>query len=165
MNVLGYFGVFMGLKIRNDALMVHRLDMGRFDTSETVTIRIPLTLPYSVDEDDYERVNGKFEYNGEAYRLLSHRLAKDTLTIICVKDTEARKINRALTAYVKTFADQPSTNTAGKPVITLIKEYLPETFGLESLSIFWERDIRQVTSNKNFVASYTPEIVHPPERL
>ncbi len=164
MNVMGYYGVFIGLQIKNDVAMKTRLDLDDFSPSQIVTIEIPLTLPYGAAASDFERVDGTFTHKGEVYRLLKQKVFNDVLTIQCVKDSEARKIQLALAEYVKTFADDQSSSTQGKTVFTFIKDYLPESISIGQLSGWWNVDLIRNSSTKVFISSFVSNIVHPPER-
>jgi len=163
MNIIGYYGVFVGLEIRNDTLMVERINSEKYSEDETLTLKIPITVPYARDEEDFQRVDGKFEHNGEYYRLVKHRLAKDTLTIICVKDTEEKKIKNTLSFYVKTFADtQPGTNHS-KKTIQLIKDYIQQSIGIHLDSFGWSTIVVKQGSLAALIPSFSPTIIQPPE--
>jgi hypothetical protein len=77
------------------------------------------------------------------YRLVKQKLNRDTLFIVCVKDAHSKKINQALTDYVKTFADQPiNSKQQSKLIQSFIKDYLLTGTVVESQSSGW---IKQVT--------------------
>lgn len=165
MNVIGYYGVFVGLGIRNDSLMTQRLDLEKYTKSEIITIKIPITVPYARDEEDYQRVDGKFEYHGEFFRLVKQRFSKDTLTVICVKDRSEKKIQEALFSYVKTFADnQASDNSNSKFKISFIKDYIIHSINRQKYSDGLELEVVHQGSLVNFISSFSASIIHPPER-
>jgi len=99
-NVLGYYGLFLGLGIQNDHEMIQNLDADNYDQSETVTIKIPITVPYASDSREFSRVDGTYKHNGEFYRLVKQALLKDTLHIVCVKHPGSKRINQALATIV-----------------------------------------------------------------
>ena len=131
LNTLGYYGIFLCLHYRNDLAVTKTLDTDEYEISQTITLKIPVSIPYLADQTGFERVDGKFEHKGQPYRLVKQKYARDTLTVICVKDAESKKINDALTRYVHTFSDHATDH---KPItktpITFIKDYLPTTFSL-----------------------------------
>lgn len=130
MNSMGFYGLFLGLKFKNDSQTRNQLDLDDLAGLETITIRIPLSLPYSVDDTDFERIDGKYEYNGEFFRLVKQRYANDTLTIVCIKDQNEKAIEGGLRNYVKTFAQHHTENNGAKFQISLIKDYLPQAFAI-----------------------------------
>jgi hypothetical protein len=165
LNVMGYYGVFLGLQYKNDRDMIQRLDQDDYSDSETVTIKIPISIPYASDTEDFERVDGKFEHEGEFYRLVKQRLSHDTLYVVVVKDQENKKIDEAITSFVKTFTDKPADSSSNsKIVISFIKDYLPHTFEVALGSLGWESDVVKETVCNILKSSFHPSITHPPER-
>ncbi|MEJ7646963.1 MAG: hypothetical protein WKF87_20365 [Chryseolinea sp.] len=45
LNVLGYYGVFLGLEYRNDIAMTTLFDHDGYEVSDMVTISLPLSIP------------------------------------------------------------------------------------------------------------------------
>ncbi len=165
LNVMGYYGVFLGLQYKNDKDMIQRLDAEKYSDSETVTIKIPISIPYAMDSKSFERVDGNFEHNGEFYRLVKQKLANDTLYVVCLKDHENKRIDEALTSFVKTFTDNPvDQHSSSKIVINFIKDYIPQTFAVQHLSLGWEKDVVKESSCSILRSSFHPTIIHPPER-
>jgi hypothetical protein len=161
---MGYYVVFLGLQYKNDIAMIQKLDRGNYQDSQTVTIKIPITVPYISDSRSFERVDGKFEYNGEFYRLVKQKYAQDTLTIICVKDNHNKRIHQALSSYLKSFSDKPSDENHSKLVITFIKDYIPQNFALKTFSMGWQVDLVRQSAQQHLIPTFFSSIIHPPER-
>ena len=162
---MGYYGVFLGLQYKNDKDMIQRMDAEEYSDSETVTIKIPISIPYAMDSKGFERVDGKFEYNGDFYRLVKQKLLQDTLYVVCLKDHENKRIDEAMTSLVKTFTDKPADqHSNSKIVINFIKDYIPQVFIVQHVSLGWETDVVKESSCSVLKSSFYPSIVHPPER-
>jgi hypothetical protein len=165
LNVMGYYGVFLGLQYKNDREMIQRFDSDDYSESETVTIKIPISIPYAFDQAEFERVDGKFEHEGEFYRLVKQKLSQDTLYVVCAKDQENKKIDEAMTSFVKTFTDKPvDTHSNSKIVISFIKDYIPQSFEVCQSNLGWVADVIRETACNNMTSSFCPSIIHPPER-
>lgn len=165
LNVLGYYALFFGLQYRNDRAMTRMFDSGTYEESQAITIKLPLTVPYLNDNPGFQRVDGKFWHGGEFYRLVKQKYAKDTLTVVCVKDPENVRIQDALSDFVKTFTDAPIENQANaKLVFSISKDYIQESFYLETLSAGWQVEISQRDCCLQLVSTFVPTIKHPPER-
>ncbi len=143
---------------------MQKLDQADYNESDMVTIKIPIAVPYAIGSQDFERVDGLFEHNGEFYRLVKQRLFEDTLHVVCVKDHELAYINQAWEDYVKTFTDNHSDKPASKITYTFIKDYLPRPFFLIHGSYGWEHEMAQQFYIDSFISDFCPSIVHPPER-
>src|SRR6185369_12790657 len=134
LNAVGLYGILLGLQFKFASEANLALDEDNYSTSEAITFRIPMTLTYSVEDQDFHRVSGEFENQGEVYRLVKQKLSKDTLYIVCVKDTKSQKINHALADYVKTFTDRPfnAKQQGAKLNYSIIKDYLNSGISIES---------------------------------
>ena len=78
----------MGLRYQNNVEMLEKLDLEDYNEAEMITVKIPISVPYASDSEEFERVDGLFEHKGEFYRLVKQRLFLDTLYVVCVKDQE-----------------------------------------------------------------------------
>jgi hypothetical protein len=136
LNVMGYYGLFLGLKYQNTQQITERLDSDDYTDNETITIRVPLAVPYYPDTE-FQRIDGEIEHNGEFYHLVKQKLLRDTLHIVCIKDIKSKHIKQALTDYVKTFTDHPADAAQGKTIPGFIKDYLTTNFALGSSSTGW----------------------------
>ena len=165
LNVMGYYGVFLGLQYKNNKDMLHRLDRNDYRDSEAITIKIPISIPYASDVDEFQRVDGIFEYEGEFYRLVKQKLFQDTLHVVCVKDFQNKRIDDAITSFVKTFTDQPvDQQSNGKIVVGFMKDFISQTFTVQQRSTGWEADVTKESSYRLLKSSFSSSIIHPPER-
>ena len=138
LNVLGYYGVFVGIQMNFEKELRSQFDQENFSSDQEVTLQIPISVPYAADAQEFTRVDGEFEYQGEMYRLVKQRYASDTLYIVCIKDVASKEIKQALTDYVKSFSDNPSSekNTT-KSLQTFSKDYIPTATALQSFTSGW----------------------------
>lgn len=165
LNTMGYYGVFLGLHFKNDLAMSKALDGELYDLSTAITLNVAVSIPYMQDQSDFERVNGKFEHNGDLYRLVKQKYARDTLTVVCVKDREHKKIEGALTDYVKTFSDKATdASSAAKTTVSFIKDYLPISFEINSATEGWALRVQHRAHPQILIPTFSASIIHPPER-
>jgi hypothetical protein len=163
MTSMGFYGIFLGLKLRNDAATVRQLDRDDLREFETVTFKIPISLPYSLDDTGFERIDGKYEHNGEFFRLVKQRYAHDTLTIVCVKDKHEKVIENAMMTYVKTFASQHTESQGAKLQISMIKDYLPQSFGLMTGADGWVTKLHFYSESAKEKCAHLKRVIKPPE--
>jgi hypothetical protein len=139
LNVLGYYGVFVGLQVKSGQTMRDRFDSESYSDDQEVTIKVPITIPYATDSRGYERVDGEFEHKGQIYRLVKQKLQSDTLFIVCIKDNQAEKINQALEDYVKTFTDKPVSSKKGSTSsFQFSKDFLSSSTEIKSSASGWK---------------------------
>jgi len=164
-NVLGFYGLLVSLRLKTTEDLVQRLDCDDYTESETITLKMPTSLPYTSDEEDYKRVDGEIEFNGEFFRLVKQKLSKDTVYIVCIRDTESGRIERSLNDYVKTFSDKsPDTKTTSKIFQTIIKDYLPTHLTLVQQDFGWNKKLTtSIHCYPSLSLRHTQRLVQPPE--
>jgi hypothetical protein len=165
LNVLGYYGVFLGLQFKNAQEMKALFDNDNYLPEEEVVIKVPITVPYATDSRSFTRVDGEFEHQGEVYRMVKQRYLSDTLFIVCVKDPTSRTIKQALADYVKTFSDKPSGDKSNtKTLQLLIKDYISSSIEVQSAGIGWQEAIAFGASALEY-NSVSPTRTGPPPEL
>lgn len=162
LNVMGYYGLFLGIKYKNTADITQRLDVGNYAESETVTIKVPLAIPYAADTE-FERIDGEIEHQGEFYRMVKQKLEKDTLRIVCLRDVKSKRIKQALSDYVKTFSDHSTDAGQVKTVPGFIKDYIPAGFRLVSSAAGWNAAFDFARSQQTVRILSRPVLSPPPE--
>ncbi len=132
-NLGGYYFVFWVLKNQADNQLSEQLDNSTYKDGETFEIKIPLTLPYPIQQTDFQRQDGEFVYHNEHYRLVKQKHEEDTLTIICIKDSKANLLASAMAEFSsKTTGDSQQKDGvlfSGK----VLQEYEP-SYSLNMIS-------------------------------
>lgn len=123
-NVGGYYIVFWGIHFQLDQKLTSRLDANLYDEQATIELKIPMTLPYPIHSNGFERVNGRFEHQGEFYKLVKHKLQNDTLYVVCIRDVDTRSLVSTMINYVQgTLGLTNTTKNALNFLSKLIKDY------------------------------------------
>ena len=165
LNVLGFYGIFLGLQFKYAREANRNLDEDRYSSFDVVTFQVPLSIPYYSDHQDFERVKGEFEHEGEVYRLLKQKYAGDMLTLVCIKDHGAKNINQALANYVKTFTDKPvnSKQQNSKLPQSLCKDYLTTLVSVESQTSGWKKPAVYAIPAQQYLSLNPSRIEYPPK--
>lgn len=163
--MLGFYGLLVGFQYQNQQSHLISFDNESYDKSETISLKVPIAIPYAVDQKEFRRVNGEVEHNGEFFRLVKQRLSNDTLHIICIKDKNSKRIHGALENYIKTLTDDPaSSGDHGKLTVTFLKDYFIPYFSINRFTTGWSQHITITAFAECFIPSYYHSIIHPPER-
>jgi hypothetical protein len=164
-NVFGYYGLFLGLRLKTTHDLITRLDAEAYSTDETLTLKLPLSVPYHVDQNEYERVDGEIEYKGEYYRLVKQKLTNDTLYVVCLADKQSKNITRTFNDYAKTLSDKHASpkGESGKAFQNLIKDYIATTLSLENSNGGWSHEIYSTFLQNLHEVHYFHVTVKPPE--
>ncbi|HEY0741634.1 MAG TPA: hypothetical protein VGD40_09230 [Chryseosolibacter sp.] len=163
MNVMGYYGLLVGLQYRHTQNMLTRIESGTFSELETRSLKIP--LPGNAGSEKYERVDGEFEQNGQVFRLVKQRLYKDTFHIVFIKDEMGTLIKHALADYAKSFSEKSQDDDQQLIILPVfIREYISRAYDLVPTGSGLVMDIERTSHTKIFIDSFVSRIVHPPER-
>jgi hypothetical protein len=163
LNIVGYYGVFIGIRLSGAAAMREQFDTEKY-LQEEVLIKVPITIPYAVDARDYERVDGEFEHQGQVYRLVKQKLASDTLYIVCVKDSQTQKINQVLADYVKSYTDKPIGAKSSTSIhCSFLKDFVATQTEIISSACGWGMAICYQTEKFNLTALALALSAPPPK--
>jgi hypothetical protein len=163
LNTLGFYGIFMGLQVKYALDANKNLDQEKYAGEEEMLFKVPITVPYNLDHQDFQRVTGEFEHHGEVYRLVKRKFANDTLYVVCVKDHAIKKINTALADCIKAFTDKPLSTKNSKPVPSFSKDYLVGLTGMDHQSTGWTKDVTYGEEPGEHFSVYLPSIKYPPK--
>ena len=157
----------MGLRYQAKSEMISRLDTRNYSESETITLKIPFTLPYWADSEDFKRVDGEFQYEGNFYKLVEQKLEKDTLYVVCIKDVTEKDLFNTMSDYVKLSNDLPSSSQqqALKLLGSLIKDYVAGV-QIELLTCQgWAQEFPYAEPSFNLLTLSSPVFSPPPELI
>ena len=156
----------MGLRYQAKVEMISRIDSRDFSNSETITLKIPFTLPYWADSEDYARVDGEFQYQGEFFKLVEQKLEKDTLYVVCIKDMTEKQLFTTLSEYVKLANDIPASSQQTLKLLgSLIKDYVP-ALQIEILtSQGWIQEFPYHAPSFDLLTLSSPVFSPPPELI
>ncbi|MBS1486700.1 MAG: hypothetical protein JST43_03855 [Bacteroidetes bacterium] len=162
-NVIGYYGIYVGMMHSANNKVNRAIENDAYDQSETVTIKIPLTLPYPI-EKGFERVSGDFQYNGEFYKLVQQKYENDTVYVVCLRNDGQKKAVKILSDLVKQSTSQsPATNSNAKTLTGLLKDYNPviEEIELSARTIISINQSFEANASKTLNHDY-PVLTPPP---
>ena len=94
-NSWGYRWMIYYFEEKATTRLEHKLEIGDYDESMLVEVKIPLQLPYYTNWTEYERHYGETEWNGQHYQYVKRKLYNDTLYLLCIPHTEKNNIQIA----------------------------------------------------------------------
>lgn len=162
---VGYYFIYVGLRYQAKSDLMTRLDARDYSSDETITLKIPFTLPYWMNSREYERVNGEFQYEGEFYKLVEQKLENDTLYVVCLKDAQERKLYEAMTDYVKLTNDLPASSQKNIKLFgSLMKDYVKGVNAeILKVQLGWSQERQFGTPAFHLITLSSPIFSPPPE--
>ncbi|MDH4088826.1 MAG: hypothetical protein OEV74_01030 [Cyclobacteriaceae bacterium] len=163
-NIGGYYLVFWGVRSQAKKDLLHRLDADEYSSKDLIVLTIPISLPYPIHQDGYERVDGEFEYQGEYFNLVKQRLENDTLFMVCIKDRHEKNLVEAFNEYASLANDLPSgakhtMDLFGK----LFKDYSTTAFATSASGKGWCQLIPCITEQFPLIQKNYPIHTPPPK--
>lgn len=119
--------MFRGLQEHNTRSVSKQIDKGDYAEEDLVLVKIPLTLPYAPNQDDYERYEGAIDWGGIHYNYVKRKLQNDTLYVLCLPNEQQTKLRKAGAHYAGHMNDLPARDKAETKLQKLARaEYLPQ---------------------------------------
>lgn len=163
-NIIGFYGFLVGVSFKAEQDISRRLEADQYEREETITLKVPIAIPYYSGNDEYERVQGEIEHEGEFYRLVKQRIVRDTLFIVCIRDQRSKHLRQALADYVKTFTDKPiQKSSKNKSQVNFVKDYLPVVFAMSDGTDGWKRSLTSCLAEIFYQNRSIPIFSPPPE--
>lgn len=169
-NWVGYRLLSGYLQLRSDVKLESKLDRNDFKEDDLIQIKIPLNLPYQLDWQEFERVDGEVELDGIHYKYVKRKILNDSLVLLCLPNESKQKLDEAGNDYFKMVADlDHSAQKKGDGGSLHFKNILSEFF-VEHHT--WTFKISEATQQTFFtkqsgirpsIFQFTPE--QPPDNL
>jgi hypothetical protein len=163
-NTGGYYVMFWALRYQADTELQQQLDANDYPESEAFLIEIPITLPYQMNSNDFERLTGEFEHNGEFYQLIKQKLENDTLKIVCIKNHKEKHLVASMADFTKVSNDLPASTSSLKVLGNFLKEY-HSTGDIKMISVNGWSTTLSFASPSFSVLSLVVPIESPPPQL
>lgn len=87
------------------------IDKKDYLETDLVTIRIPLSLPYQTDTDDFERISGEVSYEGKIYKYVKRKMENGYFVLKCLPDHNKTQLEHKKNDIVKNTLDQTKNNS------------------------------------------------------
>ena len=162
-NVGGYSVLYWMANRQASIELKAKLDRNEFSGSQAITIKVPISLPYQPDRD-YERVDGEFEYEGQFYKLVKQRVLGDTLYVVCIIDTQKKKLVDEMDDFTRKANESSSAHHPLKIVNSSpIQVYSNSSVvGLISFSSGWTLSLGVFETNLSFIEPSVGTASPPP---
>ena len=114
-NWYGYQLLSSFLQDRATAGLEARLDQNKYDESQLVSVKIPITsLSYYNPSAGFERVDGQIEIGGIQYKYVKRRMFKDSLELLCIPNQASMSLQTARNDFFRQVNDLQQHNNQGK---------------------------------------------------
>lgn len=118
-NLYGYRLWFCYLRQQSQQQIAKIIDRDSYEDSELITLKVPLSLPYSTSWSDFERYDGNIEIDGQHYSYVKRKVYNDTLVLLCLPNTCRDKLTSNQKNFEKLYNNGYGqvNNRAGSPLL------------------------------------------------
>lgn len=170
-NLGGYQLLFKHLEGESNIRLVAKIDHQDYDERNLMEIKVPIHLPYQLDWADYERIDGEIVLEGVHYNYVKRKLVNDTMTFLCLPNTEKTQIHHARETFYSLVNDlqQEASNQESSSVPPTSKPIKFNVVEFDQDAIVFELDQFNQTEQTDFllfssllVNNCMPSIERPP---
>ena len=104
-NLVGYRIVYCYEQQQADNQLEASLNKDLYNEADLLTIKVPLSLPYLVNNSSFERVDGEIKVNGKIYKYVKRRILEGQLVLLCLPDYNKMLLQSEARESYKTIAD------------------------------------------------------------
>lgn len=114
-NLFGYRLLFNYAQQQSDIKLEASLDKNDFNEAELITLKVPLSLPYLTNQQNFERVDGEITVDGKIYKYVKRKITDGNLVLLCLPDHNKMRIESAKDEFFKYANDLVQNNNSKKP--------------------------------------------------
>jgi len=167
-NIIGYRVWFYYAEQKADVAMESRLDKDQYNENDLISITVPLDNPYQLEQKNYQRIDGEFNFQGKNFKYVKRKVSDGKLILLCIPDARKMILKKAKAEYGNA-ANDLSGNSKGSSRSGTQKsfsgnEYTSETFQLStSILPYPHTSILNGFINTKLVSEYIPTPGKPPQ--
>lgn len=113
-NLFGYRILFNYEQRQSDMRLETLLDKQDYNEADLVTIKVPLSLPYVNNQQNFERVDGEITVNGKILKYVKRKIFDGNLILLCLPDHNKMRIESAKEEFFRYANDLVQNNQSKK---------------------------------------------------
>lgn len=145
-----------------------RIDQEYYSIQDLVELRIPLEVPYQLNQADFERSYGEVEVDGRVYVHVKRKIENGHLILLCLPNENKEQIEKAGKDYFKgtNGLDQRAPEKSGKTHKQFSTgDYDDRLAQWDIATQLYSRQINQGHLSTNLPLTTIPVLVQPPESV
>lgn len=163
-NLAGYRIWFYYAQQAADIQLEASLDKEEYNEAELITIKVPLSLPYQTNWNDFERVDGEINLDGIIYKYVKRKVSNGELILMCLPDHQKMHLQTAKDSFFK-FANDLQNAGSKKTTNTIAFKNVFSDFEHQKnewLHVFIDVEKKYDFPRNNFIV--TPRAHTSPEQ-
>ena len=112
-NLVGYRLWFYYAQQHADEQLQASLDNNGYNEDDLIEIKVPLSIPYQINQKSFERIDGEVNIKGKIFKYVKRKITDGQLVLLCIPDQTKMRLQNAKVDFFKNTNDI-SVNTASK---------------------------------------------------
>lgn len=132
--------MFNALQQKANKELVAKIDKSDYDESNLITVKVPLSMPYLTNWDDFKKTDGEITLNGKIYHYVKEKVYNGELILKCLPDEQKMNLQTAKNDFFKTQNDlqnntSKSSGENGHVVKFSVSDYIQTENVVNSLAV------------------------------
>ncbi len=167
----GYQLLFNHFENQSSERLIAKIDQQAYDDQHLIEIKVPIELPYNQNWTDYERVDGEILLDGVHYNYVKRKLVNDTMTFLCIPNTEKTQIHNARETFfslVNDLQQESSTESPASksPESKMIKfniaDFDQDVYILDMAAHYMDAVLQRIDISSQLLMGHLPIFDKPP---
>jgi len=142
--MIGYYFVFAIRHYQIKKNIIKKIEQNAISENNLILVKVPISLPYTIDWDEYRSASGSFEHKGRFFEKVKQILQKDTMLVYCIENKGRKKLFDELNLHTQTqipaWDKYPnSTHTEKEATFVFLKDYLPYIYSDFLMERFYKK--------------------------
>lgn len=113
-NLFGYRILFNYEQQQSNVRLEASLDREDYNDADLITIKVPLSLPYVNNQQNFERIDGEITVDGKILKYVKRKITDGNLILMCIPDHNKMQIESAKDEFFKYANDLVQNNQQKK---------------------------------------------------
>lgn len=113
-NLFGYRLLLNYAQHQSNQKLEANFDNNNYNEAELITVKVPLSLPYQNNQQDFERVDGEIKINGKIYKFVKRKISNGELLLMCLPDHKKMELQSAKDEFFKYANDLVQSKSSKK---------------------------------------------------
>ena len=118
-NFAGYKCWYYFLQEAANSRLEANLDKDNYNEQDLILFKVPLSNPYQISWNDFERVDGEIHIQGVTYKYVKRKVEDGQLILLCLPNYNKMKLAKAFSEFGHHGTDCSSSGKKGNNASTL----------------------------------------------
>jgi hypothetical protein len=164
-STVGHYAFLVVMQQQFSSLTREKIDAHAYEMGGNLILTFPVEYMSGSSSEEYQRVDGEINYEGENYRLVKEKFYNNIRYVVCIKAHQSSEIRGAMDECSKLFSGQETKGTESNTLaISSPGKYCLTMYSMTKRgSSGWCRKLIVGQLNDLYHFAAPASIFHPPQ--